>query len=132
MLLVELRRSQGCCIRRTDMSLRPLGESETAGQPPADKSDATHHVLSLLDTAAQVARRTREEAHEEAQRLIAEAREEAERIRAEARRDAPGLQRATEQLRVERQRSLDAVEALRDQLSSLLETRQARTHHPDG
>jgi cell division septum initiation protein DivIVA len=114
------------------MSLRPLGESETAGQPPADESDATHRVLSLLDTAAQVARRTREEAHEEAQRLIAEAHEEAERIRAEARGDRPELQRATEQLRVEQQRSLDAVEALRDQLGSVLETHQARIQHPDG
>lgn len=109
------------------MALRPLGESGPAGQAPADTSDATHRALSLLDTAEQVARRTREEAHEEAQRLIEEAREEAERIRAEARGDAPELQRATEQLRLEQQRTVDAVEALRDQLGSMLETHQA---HP--
>ena len=114
------------------MSLRPLGETGTAGQAPADRSDATHRALSLLDTAAQVARRTREEAHEEAQRLIEEAREEAKRIRAEARGDAPELQRATEQLRVEQQRTVDAVEALRDRLGSMLKTTKARTQGSDG
>jgi cell division septum initiation protein DivIVA len=114
------------------MSLRPLSETGTAGRAPADNSDATHRALSLLDTAAQVARSTREEAHAEAQRLIAEAHEEAARIRAEARGDSSELQRATEQLRVEQQRSLDAVEALRDQLGSLLETHQARIQQPDG
>jgi cell division septum initiation protein DivIVA len=108
------------------MSLRPLGDTGSAGQSPADKSDPTHRALNLLDTAAHVANKTREEAHEEAQRLIAGAHEEAERIRAEARRDGPELQRATEQLRVEQQRSLDAVEALRDQLGTLLETHRAR------
>ena len=107
------------------MAVRPLGETGTAGQAPADNSDATDRALSLLNTAEQVARKTREEAHEEAQRLIAEAREEAERIRAEARGDAPELQRATEQLRVEQQRVLDVVEALRDQLGSMLETQRA-------
>jgi cell division septum initiation protein DivIVA len=113
------------------MALRPLGESGTAGQAPADTSDATHRALSLLDTAEQVARRTREEAQEDAQRLIAEAREEAERIRTEARGDAPELQRAAERLRVEQQRTLDGVEALRDQLGSILETHQARTQGSD-
>ena len=87
------------------MALRPLGETGTAGGAPADNSDATHRALSVLDTAEQVARKTREEAHEQAQRLIAEANEEAERIREEARRDAPELRRATEQLRVDEQRT---------------------------
>jgi cell division septum initiation protein DivIVA len=114
------------------MSLRPLGETGPAGQSPADEPDPTHRALSLLDTAEQVARKTREEANGEAQRLIAEAREEAERIRAEARGDAPELQRATEQLRAEQQRSLDAVQALRDQLGSLLQKNQAQIQHPDG
>ena len=114
------------------MALRPLGDTGTAGHAPADESDATHRALSLLDTAEQVARKTREEAVDEAQRLIVDARGEAERIRAEARGDAPELQRATEQLRVEQQRTLDVVEALRDQLGSLLATHQARTQDSDG
>jgi hypothetical protein len=63
---------------------------------------------------------------------MGKARVEAERIRAEARGDAPELRRATEQLRVEQQRSLDVVEALRDQLGSLLEAQQARTRESDG
>jgi vacuolar-type H+-ATPase subunit H len=114
------------------MSLRPLDDTGTAGQSPADEPDPTHRALSLLDTAEQVARKTREEADEVAQRLTAEAREEAEQIRAEARGDAPELQRATEQLRAEQQRSLDAVKALRDQLGSLLEKYQGQIQHPDG
>jgi vacuolar-type H+-ATPase subunit H len=114
------------------MALSPVGETGTAGQVPADKSDVTHRALSVLDTAEQVARRTREEAHEEARRLIAQAREEAELIRAEAREDAPELQQTTEQLRVEQQRALDVVEALRDQLGSLLTAHQARTQQSDG
>jgi len=114
------------------MALRPLGETGRAGGAPTDNSDATHRALSVLDTAEQVARKTREEAQDEARRLIAEAREEAERIRAEARGDAPELQRATERLRGEQQRILDVVEALRDQLGSMLETHQARTQDSDG
>jgi cell division septum initiation protein DivIVA len=132
-LIVELYRRQGLLHQEDlDMALRPLGETGTAGQALADKSDATHRALSLLETAEQVARRTLEEAHEEAQRLIGMARVEAERIRAEARADAPELQRATEQLLVEQQRTLDVVEALRDQLGSLLEAHQARTQESDG
>ena len=115
------------------MALRPLGDTGTAGQvSQADSSDATHRALSVLDTAEQVARRTREEASEAAQRLVAEARQEAERIRAEARGDAPELQRATELLRVEQQRALDVVQALRDQLGSLLNIHEARTKASDG
>jgi hypothetical protein len=132
-LLGELCRRQGLLHQEDpDMALRPLGETGTAGQVLADKSDATHRALSLLETAEQVARTTLEEAHEEAQRLMGRARVEAERIRAEARGDAPELRRATEQLRVEQQRSLDVVEALRDQLGSLLEAQQARTRESDG
>jgi len=114
------------------MALPPLGETGTAGQVPAENSGAMHRALSVLDTAEQVARKTREEAEDEARRLIAEAQEEAERIRAEARGDAPELQRATEHLRDEQQRILDVVEALRDQLGSMLETHQARTQDSDG
>jgi len=51
---------------------------------------------------------------------------------AAARGDAPELQRATERLRGEQQRILDVVEALRDQLGSMLETHQARTQDSDG
>ena len=114
------------------MALRPLGETSTAGGTPADNSDATHRALSVLDTAEQVARKTREEAHEQAQRLIAEANEEAERIREEARRDAPELRRATEQLRVDEQRTVDVVAALRDELGTLLEAHRARTQDSNG
>jgi hypothetical protein len=64
--------------------------------------------------------------------LIAQAREEAELIRAEARENAPELQRATKQLRVEQQRALDVVEALRDQLGSLLNAHHARTQESCG
>jgi vacuolar-type H+-ATPase subunit H len=113
------------------MALRPLGETGPDDQVPADNSDATYRALSVLDTADQVARSTREEAQEEARRLIAEAREEAEGIRAEARGDAPELQRATEQMRDEQQRILDVLKGLRDQLGSLLETHQARTQDRD-
>jgi cell division septum initiation protein DivIVA len=109
------------------MALRPLGETGTARPEAGDSTDATHRALSVLDTAEQVARRTREEAIEEAQRLIAEAHVESERIRAEARGDAPELKRATEQLRVEQQHALNAVETLRDQLGSLLGSHQAGT-----
>ena len=103
-----------------------------------DRSGAVLGVLSLWDSEADrdasegALAKTREEAQDEARRLIAEAREEAERIRAEARGDAPELQRATERLRGEQQRILDVVEALRDQLGSMLETHQARTQDSDG
>ena len=114
------------------MACHRWARPERADQAPADQSDATYRALTVLDTAEQVARQTREEAHEEAQRLIAEAREEAERIREEASRDAPELQRATEHLRVEHQRTLDVVEALRNELGSLLEAHRARTQDSDG
>ena len=114
------------------MSLRALGETASAGQLPDDGSDVAERALGVLGAADEVARRTREEAEEEMRRLIGEAREEAERVRAEGRGDGLQLQRATKELRVERQRSLDAVDALRDQLSSLLETDQARIQQPDG
>lgn len=114
------------------MALRPSSETGTVGQTPTDIPDAAHRALSVLDTAEQVARRTGEEAREEAQRLIAQAREEAEGIRAEARGDAPELQRATEQLRDEQQRTLTALKGLRDQLGSLLDAHQARTQNSGG
>lgn len=80
-----------------------------------------------------MARRTREEAHEEARRLIAQAREERQRlVRAEAREDAPELQRTTERLRIEQQRALDVVEALRDQFDSVLNADEARAQESGG
>jgi cell division septum initiation protein DivIVA len=114
------------------MALRPPGETGTADQAPAGHPDVTFHAMSLLDTAEQVARRTSEEAHQEAQRLIEDAREAAERIRSEARGDAPELQRTTERLRVEQRRTLHDVEALRDQLSSLLGAPAAGSQPSDG
>lgn len=113
------------------MATRAFSESETSGPAPADNNDGMDRAITVLQTAEQVAGKVREEAREEAQRLIAEAREEADRIRADARGDAPELERATEQLRVKRQRSLDAVEALRDQLGSLLDAHQAGTQQHD-
>jgi cell division septum initiation protein DivIVA len=113
------------------MTLRPLGETGTSEQGSDDKSDDTHRALSLLDTAEQVARKTRVEADEAAQRLIAQAREEADRIRAEARGDAPELHRATEQLRMERQRALDDIEVLRARLGSLMEAHQRQAQETD-
>ncbi len=114
------------------MSLGPSGETGNAGETTADEFDTAQRTLSLLNTAAQVAHKTREDAGAEAQRVVAGAHEEAERIRAEARGDSPELRRATEQLREELQRSVDAVEAMRDQLGSLLETYQAKIQPPDG
>ena len=113
------------------MSLGPSGDTGNAGAPAADEFDTAHRTLSLLNTAAQVALKTREDAGDEAQRVIAGAHEEAERIRAEARGDSPELRRATEQLREELQRSLDAVEAMRDQLGTLLETYREQTQPAD-
>jgi len=81
----------------------------TTSGPDFLSCGSPHRARSVLDTAENVARKPREEAHDEAQRLIAEAREEAERIRVEARGDAPELQRANEQLLVEQQRALDVV-----------------------
>jgi vacuolar-type H+-ATPase subunit H len=114
------------------MTSRSFGQTGTTGPPSAANTDAAHRALSVLDTAEQVASRTRAEAREEAQRLIAEARQESERIRAEARGDASELQRATEQLRIEQESTLHVVEALRDQLGSLLDAHQAGTQKPDG
>jgi cell division septum initiation protein DivIVA len=114
------------------MALRPLSETGTVGKTAADKPDAAHRALSVLDTAEQVARKTLEEARDEAQRLIAQAQEEAARIRAKASGDAPDLQRVTAQLRVEQHRTLTALEGLRNQLGSLLDAHQAGTHISDG
>ena len=82
-----------CYIRRPDMSLGPSGETGNAGEAAGDEFDTAHRTLSLLNTAAQVALKTREDAGDEAQRVIAGAHEEAERIRAEARGDSPELRR---------------------------------------
>jgi cell division septum initiation protein DivIVA len=114
------------------MASKPFGETRAGGPVPADNTDPVHRAVSVLDTAERVARKIQGEAREEAQRLIAEAREESERIRDEARGDAPELQRATEQLRVEQQRILHDVEALRDQLDSVLDARRGGTQRPDG
>jgi vacuolar-type H+-ATPase subunit H len=113
------------------MAAQPLGDTETADPMAAADPDVVGRALSLLDTAEQVARRTRADAVEEAEALIAQAREESERIRAEARGDAPELQRDTEQLRAQQQRTLHDIAALRDQLGSLLDAHRAATPEPD-
>jgi vacuolar-type H+-ATPase subunit H len=113
------------------MASKPFGETRADGPVPADNTDPVHRAVSVLDTAERVARKIQGEAREAAQRLIAEAGEESERIRDEARGDAPELQRETEQLRLKQQRILDDVEALRDQLDSLLDAHRGGTQRPD-
>ena len=113
------------------MASQPSGRTRSGGPVPADNTDPVHRALSVLDTAERVARKIEGEVREEAQRLIAEAREESERIREEARGDAPELQRETEQLRLTQQRILHDIEALRDQLDSVLDAHRG-TQRPDG
>jgi cell division septum initiation protein DivIVA len=104
------------------MASQPFGGTEWTSSTPADDTDTTHRAMNLLDTAEQVARKTKEEARLEGQRLISEARDESERIKEEARGAAPELRRATEELRLEQEGILNNVRALRDHLDSLLET----------
>jgi cell division septum initiation protein DivIVA len=113
------------------MASKPFGETRAGGPVPADNTESVHRAVSVLDTAERVARNIQGEAREEAQRLIAEAREESERIREEARGDAPELQRETEQLRLKQQRIRHDIEALRDELDSLLEEHRGGTQRPD-